>query len=226
MVNSTMPIPIRIKICGVTTPDDVQASAEAGADAVGINFHPASPRFVDPRQSQALLRSVPPLMAAVGVFVAQPFRQVCAIAYQLGLRGVQWHGENRELVDPFPFALIAAFRVKDRQSLADVTSYLDACTGFGHGPSAVLVDAFVEGQHGGTGQKAPWDLLADFKPSVPLILAGGLTPENVGEAIRIVRPAGVDVASGVESSPGRKDSERVRRFISNAREAAAQVSNH
>ena len=97
-----MPIPLRIKICGVTTPDDVKACADAGTDAVGINFHPASPRYVDPRQAQPLLRSIPPLLAAVGVFVAQPMRQVCAIAYQLGLRGIQWHGQNPEVADPFP----------------------------------------------------------------------------------------------------------------------------
>jgi phosphoribosylanthranilate isomerase len=162
-------------------------------------------------------------MAGVGVFVAQPFRQVCALAYQLGLRGVQWHGENRELADPFPFALIAAFRVRDRRSLAEIMAYLDMCGTFGQKPSAILVDAFVEGQHGGTGRTAPWDLIADFKPSVPLILAGGLTPENVGEAIRLVRPAGVDVASGVESSPGRKDPHKVRQFVASAREAAARL---
>jgi phosphoribosylanthranilate isomerase len=217
-----MPIPIRIKICGVTIPDDASACANAGADAVGINFHPASPRFVDPRQAQPLLRSIPPLMAAVGVFVAQPLRQVCALAYQLGLRGIQWHGENREIADPFPFSMIAAFRVRDAQSLAEISAYLDACAP-AQKPAAILVDAYVEGQEGGTGKKAPWELLADFKQTVPLILAGGLTPENVADAIRTVRPWGVDVASGVEISPGKKDHDRIRRFIANAREAAARL---
>lgn len=216
-----MPIPLRIKICGVTTPEDVRACADAGADAVGINFHPASPRFVDPRRAQPVLNAVPPLMAAVGVFVTPPLRQVSAIAYQLGLRGVQWYGEESEPTDPFPFALILARRVKDRQSLADIMSFLDRCGP--HSPAAILVDAYAEGQHGGTGLKAPWDLLADFRPGVPLILAGGLTPENVGDAIRAVRPAGVDVASGVESAPGKKDADKVRRFIDNARDAAARL---
>lgn len=217
-----MPIPLRIKICGVTAPDDVRLCAEAGADAVGINFHPASPRCVDPRLAQPLLRAVPPLMSAVGVFVAPPFRQVCAIAYQLGLRGVQWYGDPREAADPFPFALIAACRIKDRRSLDDIAAYLEATP---NKPAAILVDAFVEGEHGGTGKRAPWDLLADFRPSVPLILAGGLTPENVGDAIRAVRPAGVDVASGVESAPGRKHPDKVRRFIAEARAAAAGLSS-
>jgi phosphoribosylanthranilate isomerase len=215
--------PLRVKICGVTTPADVAACVAAGADAVGVNFHPGSKRYVDPRASQALLRSIPPLMAGVGVFVGLPVRQVTALAYQLGLGGIQIHGEPREAADPFPFRLIAAFRVRDRDSLSAIDAYLATCRAAGHLPSAVLVDAYVEGQEGGTGQTAPWDLLADYKPDVPLILAGGLTPENVGEAIRVVRPDGVDVASGVESAPGEKDPDQVRRFVAAAREAAARL---
>jgi phosphoribosylanthranilate isomerase len=213
--------PVRIKICGVTSPEDVAACSAAGADAVGINFHPGSSRYVDPKASQPLLRSIPPLMAAVGVFVNQPFRQVAAMAYQLGLRTVQCHGEHAEPEDPFPFSFVPAFRVRDRQSLADIRAYLDRCRAVGRLPAAILVDAFVEGQHGGTGRTAPWDLVADLRPDVPLILAGGLTPDNVGDAIRMVQPDGVDVASGVESAPGRKDPDRVRAFVASARAAAA-----
>lgn len=215
--------PLRIKICGVTTPDDVAACAAAGADAVGVNFHPGSKRYVDPRNAQPLLRSIPSLMTAVGVFVERPFRQVAAMAYQLGLRSVQVHGEPRALEDSFPFSLIAAFRVRDRTSLDEITDYLERCRANGHLPGAILLDAFVEGEHGGTGQTAPLDLLADFRPGVPVILAGGLTPDNVAEAIEIVRPAGVDVASGVESSPGRKDPTKVTAFIERARAAAARL---
>lgn len=215
--------PLRIKICGVTTPDDVAACAAAGADAVGINFHPGSKRYVDPRIAQPLLCSIPSLMTAVGVFVERPFRQVAAMAYQLGLRSVQVHGEPRALEDSFPFSLIAAFRVRDRTSLDEITDYLERCRANGHLPGAILLDAFVEGEHGGTGQTAPLDLLADFRPGVPVILAGGLTPDNVAEAIEIVRPAGVDVASGVESSPGRKDPTKVTAFIERARAAAARL---
>jgi phosphoribosylanthranilate isomerase len=214
---------LRIKICGVTTPDDVRACADAGADAVGVNFHPASPRYVDPRRAPDLVRSIPPLMAGVGVFVGQLLREVCALAQQFGLRGIQLYGENREIADPYPFSLIAAFRVRDAKSLSDIMAYIDACARSGHKPAAVLVDAYVEGQEGGTGQRAPWDLLAGFRPGVPLILAGGLTPENVGAAILAVRPWAVDVASGVESAPGVKDHAKVRRFIANAREAAARL---
>jgi phosphoribosylanthranilate isomerase len=215
-----MPHPLRVKICGLTNAEDVRAAADLGADAVGFNFHPASPRYVDPKAGAPLIRAVPPLMAAVGVFVNQPFRQVCALAYQLGLRGLQWYGDPREAGDPFPFSVIPAFRVKDRESLTAIESYLNESAAAGRLPGAILVDAFVEGQLGGTGHKAPWELLAEFRCPVPLILAGGLTPENVAEAIGIVRPAGVDVASGVESSLGRKDREKMRRFIENARGAA------
>ena len=216
-------IPLRIKICGVTNPEDIHLCAEAGADAIGINFHPGSPRYVDPRQAAPLVRTIPPLMSAVGVFVDQSMRQMCAIAYQLGLRGIQHHGEKREVADSFPFAFVPAFRVKDESSLSTIRVYLDACRNAGFPPSAILVDAHVEGQHGGTGRTAPWELVANFKSDVPLILAGGLTPENVAEAIRMVRPAAIDVASGVERSPGKKDADKVRRFIANAREAAAKV---
>jgi len=215
--------PLRAKICGVTTPADVAACAAAGADAVGINFYPKSPRYVDPRQCQPLLRSIPPLMAGVGVFVGLPFRQITAMAYQLGLRTIQYHGDDREPEDTFPFSLVAAFRVRDKQSLADIDGYLNRCRVVNQLPAAILVDAFVEGMQGGTGHKAPWDVLADYRPGVPLILAGGLTPENVAEAVRILRPDGVDVASGVEISPGRKDPDQVKRFVANAREAAARL---
>jgi phosphoribosylanthranilate isomerase len=213
--------PLRIKICGVTTPADVAACAAAAADAVGVNFHPGSKRYVDPRQSQPLLRSIPPLMAGVGVFVGQPFRQITAIAYQLGLRGIQYHGEPQPPDDLFPFNLVAAFQVRDRQSLAEIDAYLNSCRMVGQLPAAILLDAYVEGQEGGTGTTAPWDLIADYKPGVPIILAGGLTPGNVAEAIRTVRPAGVDVATGVEFAPGRKDPDKVRAFVANARAAAA-----
>jgi phosphoribosylanthranilate isomerase len=215
--------PVRVKICGVTTPDDVAACAAAGADAVGVNFYPGSKRYVDPRASRPLLQSIPPLMAGVGVFVGMPLRQVTAMAYQLGLRGVQLHGTPPDPADPFPFSLIAAFRVRDQQSLTEIDAYLATCRAAGQLPSAILLDAFVEGQEGGTGRTAPWDLIAEYRPGVPVILAGGLTPDNVAEAVRTVRPAGVDVASGVESAPGRKDPDLVRAFVINARAADAGI---
>jgi phosphoribosylanthranilate isomerase len=204
---------IRVKICGVKSVEEVRMAADAGADAIGLNFHAPSPRYVDPHVAAPLIRALPPFLTAVGVFVEQPVRQMCALAYQLGLRSVQWVGREPPTDDTYPFGLIAAFRVQLAADLNVVRAYVEQMRTAGRAPGAVMIDAHVPGQYGGTGQAAPWDLLAGFDPGVPLILAGGLTPENVAEAIRIVRPYGVDVASGVEASPGRKDPQRVRQFV-------------
>jgi phosphoribosylanthranilate isomerase len=210
---------VRVKICGVTTPVDAQFAAESGADAVGLNFYAQSPRYVEPAAAGELIRSLGPFTAPVGVFVGLPLRQVCAIAYQLGLRSVQTYSEVVPNEDTFPFAHIPAFRVRDAATLEAIRQFVDTSRSLGRAPAAVLVDAYVAGQMGGTGHRPPWDLLAGFDPGVPLILAGGLTPDNVTEAVRLVRPWGVDVASGVESAPGRKDPGKVRAFVENARSA-------
>jgi phosphoribosylanthranilate isomerase len=214
---------LRVKICGVTTAADVGHAARLGADAVGLNFYPRTPRHVARESARVLLRELPPFVAAVGLFVGQPLAQVAEAVRPFGrIRTVQWHGEHPEVGMGFPLQLIPAFAVRDPQSLLQIEDYLDRCRAAGRLPEAVLVDAHVAGLYGGTGQPAPWRLLTDFRPGVPLILAGGLTPDNVGEAVRMVRPYAVDVASGVESSPGIKDVEKMRRFIGNAREAAAK----
>jgi phosphoribosylanthranilate isomerase len=215
---------LRVKICGVTTESDARQAALFGADAVGLNFYPASPRYVEPAIVPCLLHELPPLVAAVGVFVESPLRQVFEQLHphrQINI--IQWHGKNRELSDCAPYHLIAAFPVRDAASLQAIQRYVETCQTLGRLPAALLLDGHAAGQHGGTGQTAPWHLLESFRPGVPIILAGGLTPDNVAEAVRIVRPYGVDVASGVEQSPGRKDAEKMRRFIDNAREAAARL---
>lgn len=204
----------RVKICGLTTPADARDAADAGADALGLNFYPKSPRYIDPRTAADIVRALPPFVAPVGLFVNTPLRQATAVAFQLGLRAVQTYDDSLPAGDAFPFAHIPSFRVKDAATLDAVRRYAEA-----HKPAAVLLDAYVEGQHGGTGHAAPWGLLAGFDPGVPVILAGGLTPENVADAVRLVRPWGVDVASGVESAPGRKDTGKVRAFIAAARAA-------
>lgn len=211
-------MPVRIKICGVTTPADARFAADAGADTVGLNFYPKSPRFVTPSQAAGLVRALPPFTAPVGVFVGMPMRQVCAVAFQLGLRGVQTYDDQPPTEDPFPFAHVPAFRVKDAAGLEHVRRFVAVCK-----PSAVLIDSFVDGQMGGTGHVAPWELLRGFDPGVPLILAGGLTPENVADAIAVVQPWGVDVASGVEYAPGVKDPDKVARFVKSARDAALSL---
>jgi phosphoribosylanthranilate isomerase len=212
---------LRIKICGVTNEGDAVRAAELGADAIGLNFYAQSPRRVDPIIANYILRELPPFVETVGVFVNEPLQGVFEQLNQVGgIRTIQWYGDNRELGDVFPFRLIAAFPVRDQQSLAAINRYLELCQGLGHLPAAILADAHVPGKHGGTGRKVPWHLLADFRPGVPLILAGGLTPDNIADAIRMVRPYAVDVASGVEVSPGQKDVEKMRRFIERARYAA------
>jgi phosphoribosylanthranilate isomerase len=214
---------LRIKICGVTTEADARQAALLGADAVGLNFYPKSPRYLDPDLSLPLLRVLPPFVEAVGIFVERPLREVFAVLNALGrVRTFQWYGVNRELSDTFPFHFIPAFPIRDKKSLLEINRYLDMCRSMGTLPSALVVDAATP-QHGGSGLSVPWNLLVDFRPGLPLILAGGLTPENVGEAVRLVRPYAVDVASGVESSPGKKDPEKMHRFIGNAREAAAKL---
>jgi phosphoribosylanthranilate isomerase len=211
---------VRVKVCGVTSTADALQAAALGADAVGLNFYPQSPRYVLPEDAAAILRELPPFVEPVGLFVNQPLTEVFAAAAGFtGLRTVQWHGDEPEVSASPAFRFIPAFAVRDRESLARISRYLERCRELGRLPAAVLVDAHVAGLYGGTGQRAPWELLADFRPGVPLILAGGLTPDNVAEAVRVVQPYAVDVASGVESSPGRKDVEEMRRFIGNVRDA-------
>ncbi|MCZ2342220.1 MAG: phosphoribosylanthranilate isomerase [Bacteroidales bacterium] len=199
---------VRIKICGVTTPEDAVHAAECGADALGLNFYPRSPRFLSPEQAEALVRALPPFTATVGVFVQESVSCMQTVAMRYGLRAVQTYSDTPLAVDFFPAAQIPAFRVQDAATLTVARQCVQSVR-----PAAILVDSYVPGEPGGTGHRAPWELLAGFDAGVPLILAGGLTPDNVAEAIRLVRPWGVDVASGVESVPGRKDPGRVRAFI-------------
>jgi phosphoribosylanthranilate isomerase len=219
-----MPYHLRVKICGVTTEIDARQAAQLGADAIGLNFYEGSPRRVGPKAAQCIVQELPPFVSAVGVFVELSMRKVFEQLQALRrIQIIQWHGKSRELSDCSPYQLIAAFPVRDAGSLQTIQRYVETCRGLGRMPAALLLDGHAAGQHGGTGQTAPWHLLESFRPGIPVLLAGGLTPENVAEAVRIVRPFGVDVASGVESAPGRKDTDKMRRFIANAREAAAKL---
>lgn len=215
---------VRVKICGVTTEPDARQAIALGADAIGLNFYEGSPRCVSVGVAKAILHELPPFVVAVGVFVEVPMRQAIERLHDLRrIPIIQWHGSSHQPSDCSPYHLISAFPVRDAASLQAIERYLDACRACGRLPSALLLDGHAPGQHGGTGQTAPWHLLASFRPGVPIILAGGLNADNVAEAIRIVQPYGVDVASGVESAPGRKDTEKMRRFIAHAREAAARL---
>jgi phosphoribosylanthranilate isomerase len=213
---------MRIKICGITVEEDARQAAILGADAIGLNFYPRSPRHVSEEKAARIARALPPFIEPVGLFVNESLVEVLEQVRRIAiLRTIQWHGETPEL-PPLVYHFIPAFQVHDRAGLAEVEGYLKKCRNAGRLPSALLIDGHVPGQYGGTGQTAPWKLLADFHPEVPIILAGGLTPDNVAEAIRFVNPYGVDVASGIESSPGKKDVDKMRRFIDSARNAAAK----
>jgi phosphoribosylanthranilate isomerase len=209
---------VRVKICGITSVADASRVVELGAESVGLNFHPSSPRVIDTATAGRIVRCLPPFVEAVGVFVEVPVARVIERIEPLGrIRTIQMHGKLGEPPDCFPYSFIPAFSVRSEEDLERIRAYVQSAREQERLPAAVLVDGHAPGLHGGTGRTAPWDLLAGFDPGVPLILAGGLTPENVAEAVRRVRPYAVDVASGVESAPGKKDMEKVKQFIAEAR---------
>lgn len=206
---------VRIKICGITNLEDALAAVDAGADALGFVFHPGSPRRLTPDQTAAITRALPPSVPRVGVFVDAQSTAVHEAIRVAGLNVLQFHGdESPEFCSRFtPCEVWKAFRIQDAASLDRLRDY--------PGVNAWLLDSYVAGRPGGTGAVFNWDLAREATRSgKPLILAGGLTPENVAEAIRHVRPFGVDVSSGVESAPGRKDPDKLRSFIAAARCAA------
>jgi phosphoribosylanthranilate isomerase len=211
---------VRIKICGITNGTDAQAAVRCGADALGFNFYARSPRFVPEAKAAEIIRALPTFVEPVALFVNELFDHMTALARRLeAVITIQYHGDQLAPCPAGPFRFIPAFAVQDAASLTRISAFIERCRQEGQAPAAVLVDACVPGSYGGTGQTAPWRLLADFQPGVPVILAGGLTPDNVAEAVRLVRPDGVDVASGVEKSPGQKDVDKMRQFIENARSA-------
>jgi len=210
---------VRVKICGVRSEEDVVAAVAAGADAVGFNFYPQSPRFIDPNTAAELARRLPPFVEAVGVFVRTSVEAARRALAGTAIRVIQVHGGEPELIERGLWRYVPAFAARDEGDLAGVKDYLARCRAAGAPPSAVLVDGHAPGLHGGTGVAAPWELLAEWAEDVPLILAGGLTPENVAEAARRVRPYAVDVAGGVEASPGHKDADKIRRFVEAVRGA-------
>lgn len=213
---------VRVKVCGLTRVDEALATAGAGVDWIGLNFHRPSPRCVEPGTAAAIVTALAETPArAVGLFVDRPVEEVAATARQVGLRIVQLHGEEPpEAVAALGrsgLTVVKAFRLADTAALERMNAYLTTCRRQGHEPDAVLVDAFVAGVPGGTGQMIPAELLAGLPRALALILAGGLNPGNVAERIAQVRPWMVDVAGGVESAPGRKDPRQVAAFVQAAR---------
>lgn len=226
----------QIKICGITNVEDALTVVQAGANAVGLNFYPQSLRCVGMETAQQIVAALPGDVVKVGVFVNAPPREVCKTFDRLGLSLIQLHGdeppEYLQRLGGRP--VMRAFRLGAGQ-LELVLDYLRQCERLGCGPRMALLDAAVQGQYGGTGQLAEWETAARYPQEMgvpPLVLAGGLSPANVAQAIRCVRPAAVDTASGVEVSlhtdghhtPGKKDTTLVFAFVRAAREAFAQAS--
>ncbi len=213
----------RVKICGLRDREAAAACVAAGADALGLNFYPPSTRYVSQCVAAAICETLPDQVARVGVFVNHPPESVRQIARRVNLNWLQLHGdeppEMLRLLKPWP--IIRAFR-PGKEGARSVLDYMEACRQAGQLPDAVLIDACRPGEYGGTGQKADWQLVAQLVRQlhpIPVVLAGGLTPENVADAIHIARPSAVDTASGVESGPGQKDTDRVREFVVRAHQA-------
>jgi phosphoribosylanthranilate isomerase len=200
---------VKVKICGNTNLDDTMAAVQAGADAVGFVFYKKSPRAVEPKTAAEIISRLPPFVVPVGVFVNEELGTVRRILEDCNIPLAQLHGEESpQYCAELGRSVIKAIRLRDRGDLERMTSYQVA--GF-------VLDAFVEGVPGGTGVTIDWDLASEAQVMGPIILAGGLTPDNVLEAVRQARPYGVDVSSGVEASPGRKEHAKVRAFIANAK---------
>jgi len=212
---------VGVKICGLTSVEDGLACAAAGVDWIGLNFHPGSPRCITRAKAAAIIGVLPPSVAPVGVFVNRPAAEVADVAEYLGLEIVQLHGQEpvEDLLALGELQLIRAFRLGQPSDWRTVVDYLARAHSIGRVPDAVLIDAYVAGQPGGTGATVAADVLDCIPPLPRLILAGGLTPENVAAKVARVQPWMVDVASGVESIPGRKDPAKVTAFVKAARSA-------
>jgi phosphoribosylanthranilate isomerase len=195
---------VRVKICGIQRLEDAMAAVDAGADAIGLNFWRPGRRYVLPEVARVIARALPPLVMRVGVFADEDAETVRKITTLCGLDALQLHGsESPEFCHQFDRPVIKGVKVRGPESVMGLDRYRVA---------AFLLDAHVPGEMGGTGRTFDWALAARAKEAGPVILSGGLTPENVGEAIRAAKPYAVDVASGVETE-GRKDPAKIRAFI-------------
>ena len=200
---------VKVKVCGMTSLEDALVAVEGGADAVGFIFYKKSPRSVTMKTVREIVLELPPFVDTVGVFVDETAEQINKIADYCNLDIIQLHGdESPTFCKKIRRKVIKAFRIKDMQSVKKLSNF--QVSGF-------LLDTFSENLHGGTGKVFDWNLALPAKKFGPVIMAGGLTPNNVQQAVRQIRPYGVDVCSGVESEPGIKDHKKVRAFLNNAK---------
>ncbi|BAN47746.1 phosphoribosylanthranilate isomerase [Metapseudomonas resinovorans] len=201
---------VRIKICGITRIEDALAAVAAGADAIGFVFYAKSPRAVTPAQARSIIAALPPFVTTVGLFVDMPRAELRQLLGEVPLDLLQFHGdESAEDCAGFGRPYIKALRVKPGDDIAAAVSRYPEASG-------LLLDTYVPGVPGGTGEAFDWSLVPQ-DAAKPLILAGGLTPDNVGEAVRQVRPYAVDVSGGVEAAKGIKDAAKIQAFIQRAR---------
>jgi len=215
----------KIKICGIKTVDDALAAIDLGADLIGFNFYPKSPRYVEVGMCRNIMSRVRTIGRAtcVGVFVNASVDEVHAIMDTCGLGLAQLHGdESVEFMESLQEKSFKAIRLPtdSKTDSRTITDFAEKRHGF---EPALLVDAAVKGIYGGSGVTADWDGAAKLAKKYPLLLAGGLTPENVSEAVMRVKPWGVDVASGVESAPGKKDPRKMKAFVQALRDAEEDV---
>ena len=208
---STDPDYVKVKICGITNSEDAWWAVNNGADALGFIFYPFSKRLVDPSIAMSIIADIPDSITKIGVFVNLPAREICQIVDRTGIQIAQLHGhEPPDIIDDINVPSIKAIRIKSEESLAEVEMYK---------PAAFLFDTYKEDAYGGTGEIFNWDLLEKINVDVPIILSGGLEPNNVREAIRHVKPFAVDVASGVEAFPGKKSLLKIESFMTACRNA-------
>ena len=203
---------VRVKICGITNIDDARAAIDFGADALGFVFFKGSPRCVTVEQAASIVCKLPSFVTTVGVFVDETPEIIRSSIADAGIDVIQLHGEERPEECRFSRRSIKAIRVKSIDSLEPLKSFQDLV-------SAFLLDAYDPYTLGGTGQKFNWDIAVEAKQFGRIILAGGLSPENVQHAVQHVRPYGVDVSSGVEQGKGKKDHQKMKLFIERAKAA-------
>lgn len=197
-------------------------AVEAGADALGFVFYKASPRGISPEVARSIVALLPPFVLPVGIFVNEDLKVVRDLMDSCGLALAQLHGEeSASYCESLGRPVLKAIRLRDRRHFLAMAEYKGRA-----GVRGFVLDAFSESLYGGTGRCADWTLAAEAARSTPVILAGGLTPENVSEAVRMVRPYGVDVSSGVEAGPGKKDPEKVRAFIRTAKLVSAELEGY
>jgi len=209
---------MKIKVCGITNVEDAEGAVRAGADALGFVMYRKSPRFVEPAVARAIVAGLPPFVLPVGVFVNEEAEKVRALIDECGFALAQLHGdESAHYCQNLGRPALKAIRLKDRGDFLALAEF--------HGRANVrgfLIDAFSDHAYGGTGQTVDWTLAQEAARSAPIILAGGLNPGNVAQAVQMVRPYGVDVSSGVEQSSGKKDPDKVKAFIQAARLVPAE----